>query len=366
MFKKILITVFIVITFFLSCNSLVRAEEVPQEEYVKAQVIEILEEGEKDLGEGIRHNFQKLRIKLLEAEELKEIEYGGNFDLRESQKAKKNDTLILLKQKTPDGKSQYFIADKYRLGNIVFIFFLFFLVVILIGGLKGFSSMIGMLISLLIVLKFIVPQILAGRNPLFISIIGSLIILVSTIYLAHGINKKTHLAVISTSICLILTGILSIIFVQMALLTGLGSEEAYSLTLGPTANINFKGLLLGGIIIGALGVLDDITIGQTSAVFELNQVNPKISFEELLKRGLNIGREHIAATVNTLVLAYVGASLSLFLIFFISAHGQPFWMILNSEVIAEEIIRTLAGSIGLVLAVPLTTFLAAWYLKKKS
>jgi uncharacterized membrane protein len=364
---KRLMVFFIVISLFLFCNSPLLAQEGKPEEYLKAQVIEILEEGEKDVGDNIKHKFQKIKLRFLEGAEKDltiELEHGGSFDLKKEQKVKAKETLVLVKQKNENNAEQYFIVDKYRLGNIGFVFFLFFLAVILIAGLKGISSILGMLVSLLVVLKFIVPQILAGRNPLLISILGSLVILVSTIYLAHGINKKTHLAVASTFICLIISGVLAVIFSQMALLTGLGSEEAYSLTLGQTAQINFKGLLLGGIIIGALGVLDDITIGQTSALFELHQVNPKMSFEELFKRGINIGKEHVAATVNTLILAYAGASLALFLIFYISGQGQPFWMILNSEVIAEEIIRALAGSMGLVLAVPITTFSAAYYLKK--
>jgi uncharacterized membrane protein len=370
MLKRAWLSFFIVVSLLIFCNlgPVFAQENQPQPAYLKAQVLEILEEGTKEVGEGISHAYQKLRLKFLEGEEknnLIELEYGGSFNLQEAQKAKKNDTLILLKQEGEKDKIQYFVTDKYRLGNIGFIFFLFFLAVILVSGLQGINSMFGMLVSLFIVLKFIVPQILAGRNPLFISLIGSLFILVTSIYLAHGLNKKTHLAVLATFICLLLTGILSVIFSQMALLTGLGSEEAYALTLGQTATINFKGLLLGSIIIGTLGVLDDITTTQASALFELHEVNPQISFDELFKRGFNIGKEHVAATVNTLILAYVGASLALFLIFYVSGQNQPFWMILNSEIIAEEIIRSLAGSLGLVLAVPITTFLAAYYLKKK-
>lgn len=368
MILKILKSFFILIACILIVNFPVLAENEVKEEYLRAQVVNILEEGEKEISEEIKNKFQKLELKFLtgaEKDQIIEIEYGAGYDLKDSQKAKKNDTLVLVKNTIGD-KSEYLIVDKYRLGNITFVFFIFFLSVILIAGLQGFTSMLGMLVSLLVILKFIVPQILAGRSPLLISILGSLIILVSSLYLAHGFKTKTHLAVLATFITLIITGILGILFTQMSLLTGLGSEEAYSLTLGQTGNINFKGLLLGGIIIGALGSLDDVTTSQIAAIFELHQLNENIKFEELIKRGIRIGREHVAGMVNTLILAYAGASLALFILFYLGAEGKPFWLILNSEVIAEEIVRSLAGSIGLVIAVPLSTLLASYYLKKKA
>jgi uncharacterized membrane protein len=364
MIKKIISIALILITFLIICKSAIANEK---ESFFKVRVIEIIEEGEKTINQDIKHRFQKLKVRFLEGKQqgqIIELDYGGTFNLQKSQLVKKDDTLILLEQKTSDNQPQYIVTDKYRLGNIAFVFFLFFLAVVLVGGLKGVTSLLGMLFSLIIVISFIVPNILAGRNPLLISIIGSFIIMIISIYLAHGINIKTHLAIVSTFVSLILAGILSVIFVQMALLSGLGSEEAYSLTLGQIGEINFKGLLLGGIIIGTLGILDDVTITQTSSLFQLNEVNSKLKFEELFRRGIEIGREHVAATVNTLVLAYAGSSLALFLVFYISGKNLPFWMIVNSEVIAEEIIRALAGSTGLVLAVPITTLLTVYYLKR--
>jgi uncharacterized membrane protein len=183
-----------------------------------------------------------------------------------------------------------------------------------------------------------------------------------TIYLAHGFSKKTTIALISTFLTLILTGALSTLFVHMTFLSGLGSDDAYALQIGPEAKINFRGLLLGGILIGTLGVLDDVTTGLSASVFELYKANPKISFGQLLKSGLAIGREHISSLVNTLVLAYAGASLPIFLTLVLNPNNYPLWSILNSELIVEEIVRTLAGSIGLVAAVPLTTFLATIYI----
>lgn len=166
-------------------------------------------------------------------------------------------------------------------------------------------------------------------------------------------------------IALGLSATFSMIFVSLTKLTGLGSEDAYALKFGDTSSINFQGLLLGGIIIGALGVLDDVTTSQSAAIFELHDVNPKLKFLSLFKRGINIGREHISSLVNTLVLAYAGAALPVFLFFILNPGGYPLWFTINSEFVSEEIVRTLIGSITLILAVPITTFLASFVASKK-
>ena len=226
------------------------------------------------------------------------------------------------------------------------------------------GSIIGMLVSLLVILKFIVPQILSGNDPLFISIIGSIIIMFLTLYLAHGFSKKTHVALIATILSLTITGFLAVFFVNLSHLSGLGNEDTYLLQFGGL-NINLQGILLGGIIIGVLGILDDSTTAQSATIFELFDANNKLTFAHLLKRGMVIGKEHIASLVNTLVLAYAGTALGIFILLEVNPAHQPMWVILNSEVIVEEVVRTLAGSIGLVLAVPITTLIAVFFCKYK-
>ena len=203
---------------------------------------------------------------------------------------------------------------------------------------------------------------MAGQDPLLISIIGSLIILSVGIYLAHRLNEQTTVAVVSTFFSLILTGVLAVLFVKFTHLSGLGSEEAYDLQFRFTETINFQGLLLGGIIIGALGVLDDVTTAQSATIYELSRTDNRLTFSTLVKKGMNVGREHITSLVNTLVLAYAGASIGVFIYILLGLQNgtTPLWVILNSEVLVEEIIRTLAGSIGLILAVPITTLLASF------
>jgi uncharacterized membrane protein len=186
-----------------------------------------------------------------------------------------------------------------------------------------------------------------------------------TMYLAHGFGTQTHIALSATALSLFLTALFSILFVSLAKLSGMGTEDAYSLQQGFGQVINFRGLLLGGIIIGALGVLDDVTTTQAAAIHELHETNPKASFEDLFRKGMRVGQTHIASVINTLVLAYAGASIGIFIYLHLGIKQdiQPLWVMLNSEVIMEEVIRTLAGSLGLILAVPITTLLAAFFAK---
>lgn len=222
-----------------------------------------------------------------------------------------------------------------------------------------------MALSIIVILNFIIPQILNGANPLVISIVGGIGILSVTLFLAHGVNKPTFIAWFSTLISLIFVGILATIAVELARLTGTGSEDANSLRIGITEHINLQGLFLGGIIIGALGVLDDITTSQTAVVFELKHANPKLTAVQLVNKARRVGTEHIASLVNTLVMAYAGVAMPILIILVINPQEWPGWAIFNSQIIAEEIVRTISGSIGLILAVPITTFIAAWYVHQK-
>lgn len=338
--------------------------EPPEEIYQKAKVIEIIKEENKEVS-GYTNYIQTVQLEIIEGPEKDStvvVDHGGVLGNASSPKLEIGESVILLKTIHPD-ESVYAVTDSYRLDTLIYIIVGFFFLVILVAGKKGAGSILGMIISLVIILQFIVPQILQGRDPLLISIAGSLAIMLITIYLAHGISKRTTVALGATAIALLITGVLAYLFVDITALSGAGSEDAYMLQFGHAA-INLKGLLLGGIIIGALGVLDDITTSQAAAVFEISRANKKLAFMDLIIRGYSVGKEHIASLVNTLVLAYAGASLSLFIIFVLNPSNQPTWVILNNQMIVEEVIRTLAGSIGLVMAVPIATILAAWVATK--
>lgn len=335
---------------------------MPKENLYKAKVLEVVSEGETGTGE-FKNKYQDLRLELLDGPDkgkLVVLTHGNLITLNESLTVKKGDKVVLLKFSRPDGTSEYIVTDKYRLDTLLYISVLFILTVLFIARWKGIGSLIGLGISFVVIIYFIIPQILDGRDPLLISIIGASVIMITTLYLAHGFSKKTSIALLSTLLTFIFIGILSVIFVSIARLSGLGSEEAYSLQYGFGNDINFKGLFLGGILIGALGVLDDVTTSLTTAIFEIAKNHKNISFKSLFKSGMEIGREHIASLVNTLVLAYAGASLPIFLFIVINPAKNPMWSILNSELIAEEIVRVFAGSFGLILAVPMTAILASY------
>jgi uncharacterized membrane protein len=245
----------------------------------------------------------------------------------------------------------YNIRDLERGRPMVALAALFVLAVIAFGRWQGVRSLIGLACSFTVIVGFVVPAILRGRSPVPVALVGAMAIMLASLYLAHGVGRKTTAAVVGTALALALTGALTAGFVELAALTGLASEEALNASF-QVGGISLQGLLLAGIILGGLGVLDDVTVSQASLVFELRRADPAAGFAELA-----VGRDHVAASVNTLFLAYAGASLPL-LVLFVSG-GDALGTVATSEAVAVEVVRTLCGSIGLIAAVPLTTVLAA-------
>lgn len=348
----------------------IRAQEISTDHdtYYRARVEKILEQGEQKIN-NITAPYQRVEVTILDGNlrgRRVTIDHGSVFTIDRQRFVTKGQMVVVAFTTGPQNTKLFQIIDTYRINALIPFLGIFILAVILLSGWRGVGSILGMIISLGVISFFIVPKILHGADPLVVSITGSFLIMISTIYLAHGFSKQTTVALASTFLTLLFTGIISIIIVRIARLSGLGSEDAYSLKIGTQGIVNFKGLFLGGILIGALGVLDDVTTGLTASIFELSKANPTLSFHKLMHAGLRVGREHIASLVNTLVLAYAGASLPIFITLIINPNSYPLWSILNSEMIIEEIVRTLSGSFGLVLAVPLTTILASWYATKKS
>lgn len=251
---------------------------------------------------------------------------------------------------------EYFFLDFQRQAPMLLLAGLFAAFVIALSRWRGLASLIGLAASLAILLVFVLPAILEGSSPVLVSIFGGAAIMFVTLYLAHGFNAMTTTALLGTLASLTITGTLAVIFVDAVRFTGFGSEEAVFLQVA-AQQINLEGLLLGSIVIGTLGVLDDVTVTQASAVWELHRANPALGSLGLYRAAVRIGRDHIASTVNTLVLAYAGAALPLLVLF--TMAGRSFGDVATSEVVAEEVVRTLVGSIGLVASVPLTTALAA-------
>ncbi len=343
---------------------LMMLEAPPKPEYSRGKVLQIIDETTAQQ-DGNTFYIQRVRVRDYKSGQETEIQVGSEFlPVNEHQRVKLGTEVILAKQETMPGKTEYVIADVYRLPAMAWLAVGFFALVVLIAHRQGATSIVGMFLSLLVLILFIIPQILAGQNPFFISIIGCGAVAVFTVYLSHGFRMESHVSLASMILSLIAVGVLSSVAVKLAFLSGLGSEEAAFLQFGPTASINLRGLLLGGIMLGALGVLDDICIAQVSVVDQLKAAKPHITFRELYERSIAIGKDHVASLVNTLILAYAGSSLPLFLLFTLN-EAQPAWVSLNSEVIAQEVIRTLTGSIGLVLAVPLTTITASYFAMRR-
>jgi uncharacterized membrane protein len=250
---------------------------------------------------------------------------------------------------------EYVFLDPDRRSPLLVLAGVFALAVVALGGWKGGSALVGLLATLLVLFLFVVPAILDGSDPLLVSLVGSVAIAFAALYLSHGVGVKTTTALLGTLGGLLCAAILAVVFMDVAEITGLASEEALFLSALGT-NLDLRGLILGGMMIGALGAIDDITVTQASAVWELRSVDPTMTRRRLLRSGMRIGRDHVASTVNTLVLAYAGASMPLLILFVLS--DQPAGTVANGEIVATEIVRTLVGSLGLIASVPITTWLA--------
>jgi len=250
----------------------------------------------------------------------------------------------------------YTLVDYQRGSQLLILFAFFALLVVLLSRLRGAFSLVGLGVSLATILVFIVPGILNGRPPVPVAVAGGLAIVLVTIPLAHGRGPKAIAALLGMTASLLLIAGLAAFFTSFTRLTGLAGEEAFALRLAdPT--VSLQGLLIAGMVIGALGVLADVTVSQASTVLALRAANLALGGRELFTRAMHVGRDHVSATVYTLVLAYAGASLPVLLIFASGSLGLS--QAASLELVSEPIVATLVGSIGLIAAVPLTTAIAA-------
>jgi len=354
----------LIVTLFLVYGgfSNVLAQENVSETF-EAKVINIPEEKKIEI-EGQEQLYQKIELLFLNGskKDQKIIVENGNQALANVIQYKVGNKVIVTQEKDIDGNEMFTITDFVRRDALIILLVIFAASALIIGRWKGLASFLSMGFTFWILMAYILPKISIGEEPIKVAVISSLIIIPISFYLSHGLNRKTTVAILGSIIALVITMILSIVFINMGNLTGLASEEAGMFLFGKQG-FDMKGLLLAGIIIGALGILDDITVSQAAIVQELmnDEENPKKM--KVYKQAMNVGRDHISSMVNTLILAYAGVSLPLLLIFVNNPH--PFSEIINYEFLAEEIIRTLIGSIGLVLAVPITTLIAVNLIKRR-
>jgi uncharacterized membrane protein len=268
----------------------------------------------------------------------------------------RGDTIKIDVFETESGELQFSFYDFERSSAMWWLLAMFVGAVLLLGRWRGLGALAGLAFSLFVIVAFTLPAILDGSNAVAVALVSASLIAFAALFLAHGFELATAVALLSTFASLILTAMLAALFVGATKLTGLTDESSFMLG-GLDADIDPRGILLAGVVIGALGVLDDVTVTQVSAVWELKRVQPELSTPDLVRPAMRIGRDHISSTVNTLFLAYAGATLPLLLLF--TQAGRGFGDIITREVVATEVVRAVVGSIGLVASVPIATWLAA-------
>jgi uncharacterized membrane protein len=365
--RKLLVIFFV---FALLAPSFLFAQEEPAPDRVfTARVIKIIEQKNIEREDGSMAVQQNILVRGLEKEwRDKEIAINGisDLDVISAQVYKTGDKVFISEVKNSDESVDYYVVDFARGGYLFLLALIFSIIIVVIGKKKGVKSLISLAVSFFIIIKFIVPKILAGSSPLLVGVLGALIILSVIIYLTEGWSKKSHIAVFSVFCSLVITFLLSWFFTQITRLSGLAEEEATFLLGSNNGAMDFQGLLLAGILIGAIGVLDDVIVGQVEAVRQIKKANPNLSKKQIYQSAYEVGNTHLGAIVNTLFLTYAGASLPLLLLFYVNPAGVvSFSQVINNELIATEIVRTLVGSIGVALSMPISTFFAVIWLKEK-
>lgn len=359
--KKVLA---IILFFSLISLPLLAFADETQNTTFRAEVLKVLDQRTVDRDNGSQAIQQNLLLLGLDGEYRgQEITSNGigDFDLVSVGNYKVGDKVYV--DRIGEGEL-FFVTDYVRTGQLGWLLLIFLIAIIVIGGIKGVRSLISLVLSFAVILFVIIPLILRGVDPVLVAAFGVFLVLMAIIYLTEGWNKKSHLAVASVFFSLLLTLLLSWIFVLWSRLSGFASEEATLLVGTVAGSINFQGLLLAGILIGSLGVLDDIVVGQIEAVAQIKEINPDLPTSKTFFSAYKIGNTHLGAIINTLFLAYAGVSLPLLVMFYLgSGQGLDFWQIINNDAIATEIVRTLVGAIGLVFSMPVATFLASKFLK---
>lgn len=381
--KKLLFLFISVIILGLSPATTIDAQEVYQESETlnqegvreaetasfSAEVIEVLRAQEKIREDGSVFKQQDLKLRGLDGNfKGREIVYEGisEVEVSNANYYEVGDQVFVDAYTDEYGQETFYVVEFVRSSSLFWLAAIFIVLVLLVGRFKGLKALISLSLSFIIIIKFILPQILKGQDPFLVSLLGGFFILVLIIYITEGWGRKSHLAIFSVSLSLLTTLTLALIFTKAAKLTGLAQEEAIFLIDLGRATINFQGLLLAGFIIGAIGVLDDIIVGQIEAVDSLREANPSLPSKKIFSLAYRIGNTHLGAIINTLFLTYAGAALPLLLLFVINREaGLGMARVINTEVISTEIIRTLVGSVGVMLSMPIATFLASFSRRKK-
>lgn len=331
----------------------------------QGKIIEILEEKEIDDSSGIIERSQKVKLEILTGEykgEIVEIDNLLSNNPAYNVEVKKGDKVQIGIEVFDNETADIYIKSFSRQNYLIFLLLLFFAIITIIGGVKGLKAILSLVVTILLVLKVFLPLLMKGINPIPISIVIAIVTTIFTIFIISGINSKSISAIIGTCSGVLIAGLLAYIIGTKVRLTGLSGEEA-TILLQYHENLNFSDLLFSGIIIGALGAVMDVGMSIASSIEEIYQANKSLTRGELFKSGMNVGKDIMGTMTNTLILAYTGSSIPLMLLFM--SYETKVVEIFNMDIIATEIVRSLSGSIGLVLTIPLTAFIATFLIDKK-
>ncbi|OGG85911.1 hypothetical protein A2392_00680 [Candidatus Kaiserbacteria bacterium RIFOXYB1_FULL_46_14] len=355
MFRRI---VLVTIATFMLAAPIVNAQTAYEElqAILRAEVVTISDERtERIMGTEAMTTVQTVQARLLEGERSGDVVTFENDLIM----LKNGDRIYLSHLRDINGREIFILKDVDRGSGLLFLFGLFVALLLWFAGKQGLRALGSLLLSIIGIVFILLPALLAGYDPILMSLLISAVILALALFGTHGFNALSSIAFGGTVLAVLATSALAWLFVSGLRLSGYGSDASVYLNFATDGQLDLSGLLLGSIIIGVLGVLDDISITQASVVRELRAANNSLGSFELYQRALRVGRDHVGSLVNTLALAYVGAALPLVLLF--STSNAPLYFTLNQEVIAAELTRILIGSIGLILAVPITTAIAAWW-----
>jgi uncharacterized membrane protein len=325
------------------------AQEITEPKEVKATIINIQDQ------ESDGKHFYKFESKSSFGEVFK-VDTSDSYPDGLYITLKKGDRVLLRIVENSDGTQTTYFDDKVRTGSLMSLFFIFAAIAIVIGFFRGLFSLIGLAFTLFVLFWFLFPQILAGRDPILMTVLASIVILFVNIHLSHGLRVRTFFSFLGTVAGLFVVVILSYIFTHVSSLSGVGTEESTLLLWEVETIKDPVALFIAAVILGTVGVLDDVAVTQSEVVGEMLDVDPTLSRKDLFFRAMRIGRHHIASTVNTLVLVYAGAALPIFLIYFSSSSDVGTF--LNNQAVAEEFVRTIVGTISLMLTVPFATAFA--------
>lgn len=334
--------------------------------FYRAQVLSITEQGREESA-GFADAYQVALLKVVTGPDVGEVvtvRYTVTESLMKSQQLYEGDTVVVVKDEQAGGTGGYQVIDHYRLPGVLIIAVAFVMMATVLGKMRGLASLFGLALSVLALVGGVIPLILQGYSPIWVSLIGASAVAIVSMIFAHGWNRRSWVAIMATMGTLVVAFAASAGAVVLARLTGVSSDDATVLQLSYLPLTSLRDILLASMVIGTLGVLDDVTTAQVAAVEEIADAGGnRFSAKELYRRGLSVGREHIASLVNTLALAYAGAAFPTLILLSVP-DGPPLWVILNGEFIMVEVVRALVGGMALMLAVPISTALAAGVVAK--